>query len=242
MWGTSNARKCLLVKALLQRPHLDHMTVGFEPHLHYLQLRRRQNKWINIGGMELCRTINEHIILQIHTIYVHINVLLQLQSFITRLTRHDSVRGVSVTWYVWTCLNITVQTGQLPHSTDAKKCRGTESGKPLGGSFMHKNSSDQAARCPAIANAISWLGVLALHWLFFRLPSGNWTGCYWKLPFTVGLPLKIVIFQFAMLVYQRVSERIIHRSCWDWKQRCPVIRCMASETSMARYFFGFLWE
>jgi hypothetical protein len=62
------------------------------------------------------------------------------------------------------------------------------------------------------------------------------------LPFTVGLPLKIVIFQFALLVYQRVSERIIHRSCWDWKQRCPVIRCMASETSMARYFFGFLWE
>ena len=134
-------------------------------------------------------------------------------SYITRLTRHDSVRGVSVTWYVWTCLNIAVQTGQLPHSTDAKKCQGTESGKPLGGSFMHKNSSDQAARCPAIANAISWLGVFALHWLFFRLPSGNWTGCYWQLPFTVDLPLKIVIFQFAMLVYQRVSERIIHRSC-----------------------------
>jgi hypothetical protein len=40
------------------------------------------------------------------------------------------------------------------------------------------------------------------------------------LPFTVGLPLKIVIFQFAMLVYQRVW----FVTCCEPSKCCGVVR------------------
>ena len=97
--------QCLLVKALLQRPHLDHMTVGFEPHLHYLRISERRLcthgsiVWINIGRMEPCKQISTYIYIYIlyciYIQYVDLNILCQLQSY---LTRH-SVRDVSVTWH-----------------------------------------------------------------------------------------------------------------------------------------------
>ena len=54
----------------------------------------------------------------------------------------------------------------------------------------------------------------------FPLPSGNLTGCYWRWPFMVDLPMKKLWFSIAMLVYQRVYSSY----CWliplstSWKE------------------------
>ena len=74
------------------------------------------------------------------------------------------------------------------------------------------------------------------NWPLNTLPSGNLTVCYWKLPFSSLIyPLNMVIFQFVMLVYQRVQRRIksVRSSYNVASSRCASSRdCLSRQLNM----------